>query len=42
MPIQRAFSGFDGPGGTTVPASEPAQAEFGTLQAGFSALFWIV
>ena len=42
MPIQRALSGFSAvPPGTTVPARSPAQAEFGTVQAGFTALFWM-
>ena len=30
------------PPGMTVPASEPAHGEFGTDQAGLTALFWIV
>src|SRR3954466_11477846 len=40
MPIQRALSGlFGGRTGITWPASDPAQELFGTLQAGFTALF---
>ena len=42
IPSQRALSGFSGvPPGTTVPARLPAQALFGTDQAGFTALFWM-
>ena len=42
MPSQRALSGlFGAPPGITWPCSEPAQSEFGTCQAGLTALFWI-
>ena len=41
MPIHRALIGSSGPGGMTLPASEPAQAEFGTCQVGSTALFWM-
>src|SRR6202011_3117582 len=32
--MKRALSGSAGPGGITLPASEPAQALFGTYQGG--------
>ena len=42
MPIQRDLIGLPGsPAGITLPARSPAQAEFGTCHAGFSALFWM-
>src|SRR5689334_10021401 len=41
IPIQRALIGLPGsPAGITLPARSPAQAEFGTCQAGLTALFW--
>ena len=43
MPSQRALSGFSGvPPGMTLPRSSGAtQSEFGIVQAGFTALFWM-
>ena len=41
MPIQRALIGFDGPAAPRCPPRSPAQAEFGTCQDGFTALFWM-
>ena len=34
--MKRAFSGSAGPGGTTVPASAPAHAFFGTYHGGLT------
>src|SRR5712671_2765972 len=42
-PIQRATSGLPGsPPGIVLPASAPAQLDFGTCQAGLTCLDWIV
>jgi hypothetical protein len=42
MPIQRAFSGFSGPGGITWPARSPAQSLCGTCHDGSTCLFWML
>ena len=43
MPIQRALSGLSGapPGIDLAGEARPPRREFGTCQAGFTALFWM-